>query len=236
MLIINNASKSDVAGKVPVITMLGTSAECMLAIRKTGLKEVFCVIDKLGEDLVYEVYLGSNSTVQLPIVSRAKDIVSGALEHKAQQLDKHEIEEVELVEEPKEKLPPKWSRATPESIIKGKLCRCKAGSNSGQIGEIVYVKRQGKADSQTACISDGRATVSLSPGSQAQAISSGAQSIVNEMQLRPMFGVPDKVRIEFLEPKEVQAKHENLAVTAPLVSVTVTKREFCDNWLIDSNN
>lgn len=243
MLVINNISKEDVKGKTPVMTIMGTPLECMTALKEKEIQEVFCVIDELDGELIYSVYDIHHSVTQKknpPYKEKlTPPITKPNVPHRVVDEPSAEVGDNTLHEEktPKEKLPPKWETATPEMIVKGKLCRCKAGSNSGQIGEIVYVKREGKADCETELISStSGARVSVSSSSGAQPISSQAQGIAQEMQLRPLFGVPDKVRINFIDPKQVSGTFSTGAVSAPLVTVTITKREFCSNWLIDVNN
>lgn len=233
MLIVNNISRKDVEGKKPIMTIMGTSAECMFVLKKKGLVEVSCIIDELEGELIYEVYDFSC------VPSNTKSLVKSVLDTQLTSKVSHGVKLIPTEKEEKsvvEDLPPKWVAPTPEMIIKGKLCRCKAGSNSGQVGRVVYVKRQGKPDQETEFISNkSGAQVSLRPDTQAQPVTANAQGIINEMEIRPLFGVPDKVRVEFLDPKTVTGKFSQGSVSAPLVTITLTKKEFCLNWLINNN-
>lgn len=262
MLIINNVSKAQVLGKTPTMLIMGTSAECLSALRRKGIQgEVSCVVSEVDGEFVYEVYdciVAYSPTVgtrfKIPksiskdtVVSKVEEVVitqevaeskpveeyedwfdslavEGSVENNVE--DRlNEPSEIEVDDKPKEKLPPKWVKPTPQSIRKGKLCRCKVGSNAGQIGIVTYVKREGKEDAETNTVAKNDTKPISQPG-----------NIQGEMQLRPLFAVPDKVRIDFIDPKTVQGTFESKAVSAPLVSVTVTKLEFCNNWYIDANN
>lgn len=191
-------------GEEPVTVIVEKLTDVITYTEGYG-KPLVIVVGKLGGSDVFYLYEDS----QL-VRKEEKPQVESDVSYATEEGD-HE-EKVTTQEVPKQI---KYIKPTPEKILPNIRCRCVTGSNAGLMGKVVSVTRPGAPDCETIRIS---------------------QQNTGEMTLSPLFPVPDNVRIMFENPKEGDTTESIRGVkrniTGKNVGVTLTKKQFCDNWKI----
>lgn len=131
-----------------------------------------------------------------------------------------------------------WVKPTPDIIRVGRRVRCIVGSNSGREATIVNVVREGQPDAETQSLMMQGVRDLVLGNSDGTTIN---QTLLGQMQMRPLHSRPDNVTLEWIDPKEETTnvntvvsgrKLNTKSVTAPVVLSTVTKAKICSDYQI----
>lgn len=215
------------------------AGRCMLVFVKSQVnfaKQVVVSRPIFGETPNISVSPSLNDEVRFV----EEDSVKLISETHSTELPKEEPVNQEPVKE--ESLPPaksgRWVKPTPLTIRKGVRCKCISGSYAGMEGIVEHVDHEGRPDSEThTLVSTNSDLPMVMQGSQGTA----NRSMMSNMRMVPVHGVPHKVRVRWLDPREEETvQHTEVegvrlsskTVRAPLVSKTLTKAQFCSDFMI----